>query len=153
MDNEPLARQGISSRVSKAGGEQQLVIELDQVGTPRHPQPGTLAKLCSTLKRAKVNIEAISVADSADCCCVRLIASPVNAAKAALTKAKFPLCTRSVLTVSAPNKPGELAAISAKLAKAGVNISYVYGSTSKREASVIVLAVDNLSKAERAIRR
>jgi len=112
---------------------------------------GVLAKLCGVLKRAKVNIEAISVADNADCCCARLIASPTRAAKAALTKAKHHFCTQQVLTVTAPNKPGQLERIAARLAKARVNINYVYGSTGAGESGKIVLAVSNVSRAAKVV--
>jgi len=122
-------------------------------------QPGMLAKLCGTFKRAKVNIEAISVADNADCCCVRLIASPTAKAKAALTKGRYNFCTSRVLTLNAPNQPGALEKVAAKLAKARVNINYVYASTAPRSApattrgssATIVLSVSDLNRAAKAI--
>jgi len=112
---------------------------------------GALSKLCDALKRAKVNIEAISVADNADCCCVRLIAKPAAGAKAALTKAKYSFCTQQVLTVGATNKPGELARISGRLARARVNINYVYGTTGGGESAMLVFSVSDVKKAQKAV--
>ena len=114
-------------------------------------KPGTLAKLCGVLKRAKVNIEAISVADSADCAWVRLVASPPAAAKAALTKARFNFCTQRALAIKAVNRPGELERIAAKLAKAGVNVNYVYGSGAGASPSTLVFSVSNLDRAAKAV--
>ncbi len=114
-------------------------------------KPGVLAKLCSALRRARVNIQAISVADSADCCWVRMVASPTAKAKAALTRGKYNFCTQRVLTVRAANKPGEMEKIAAKLARARVNINYVYGSTGDGSPSVIVLSVSNLARAAKAV--
>jgi hypothetical protein len=114
-------------------------------------KPGALAKLCGTLQRAKVNIDAISVADSADCAWVRLIASPTTAAKAALTKARFSFCTQRVLALKAVNRPGELERIAAKLAKVGVNVNYVYGSGAGASPSTLVLSVSNLERASKAV--
>ena len=114
-------------------------------------KPGTLAKLCGTLKRAKVNIEAISVADNAECCWLRLIASPAAKAKAALTRGKYSFCTQPVLTVMSVNQPGELARIADKLARAKVNINYVYASGVKGADSLVVLGVDDLARAAKAV--
>ena len=111
-------------------------------------KPGTLARLCAALRRAKVNIEAITVADNAECSWVRLVAAPAAAAKAALTKGRFNFCTQRVLALSVANRPGELARIAAKLARARVNINYVYGSNAKVPSSTLVLSVSDLDRAE-----
>jgi hypothetical protein len=114
-------------------------------------KPGTLAKLCGVLKRAKVNIDAISVADNADCAWVRLVASPAAAAKSALTDAHCSFCTQRVLALKAANRPGELESIAAKLAKAGVNVNYVYGSSMGTSPSTLVLSVSDLDRAAKAV--
>lgn len=116
-------------------------------------KPGTLAKLCTALRRAKVNIEAITVADNVECSWVRLMASPTAAAKAALTRGRFNFCTQRVLTLNVANRPGELERIAARLAKAGVNINYVYGSNAKGPSSALVLSVSDLDRAARAVGR
>ena len=115
-------------------------------------KPGTLAKLCGALKRAKVNIEAITVADNAECCWARLIASPAAAARQALTKGRFNFCTQSVLRLRVANKPGELERIAAKLAKARININYVYGSNAEGDSSTLVLSVADLQRAAKLLR-
>jgi len=114
-------------------------------------KPGTLAKLCGTLKRAKVNIGAISVADSADCAWVRLVVSPAAAAKAALSKGQFNFCTQRVLTVKVPNRPGELERVATKLAKARVNVNYVYGGSGNGPSSMLVFSVSDLDRASKAV--
>ncbi|MEP0766627.1 MAG: hypothetical protein HRF45_08830 [Fimbriimonadia bacterium] len=119
-------------------------------------QPGMLAKLCGVLKRAKVNIEAISVADNVDCAWVRIVASPANAAADALKKAGYNVCKQRVLTVKTVNKPGEMEAIATKLAKAKVNINYVYGTGAackdpECDCSVLVFGVSDVDAAEKAL--
>jgi len=110
-------------------------------------KPGTLAKLCGTLKRAKVNIDAVSVSENAECCWVRMVASPAVTAKRVLGKAKYHYCVQPVLTLAAHNRPGELERVASKLARAGVNINYVYGSNSKGVPSTLVLSVGDLKRA------
>ncbi len=114
-------------------------------------KPGTLAKLCRVLKRAKVNIDAVSVSDNAECCWVRLVASPAAAARTALTKARISFCTQRVLTLNVYNRSGELERISSRLARAGVNINYVYGSNARGSASTLVLCVSDLQRAANAL--
>jgi len=116
-------------------------------------RPGQLAKVTGALARAKVNIEAISVADTADCCLVRLVTSAAAKTKQALTKAKVSFCQQPVLTVKLPNAPGQLAALARKLADAGVNVQYVYGSAAAAgQDSTIVLRVDDLDKAQKVLK-
>jgi len=109
-------------------------------------KPGQLARLCKALARAKVNILAVSVADNADSGDVRFVCDRAGAARQALKKAKINAWMRDVLVLSLPNEPGALAGVSAKLAAAGINIDYVYGSTAG-EAGEIVLAVSDTAKA------
>ena len=115
-------------------------------------QPGTLAKLCAALARAKVNIDALSVADNADCCWVRLVASPAPKAKRALKRGRFNFCTQRVLTLKAANRPGELARVAARLARAGININYVYGSGATGAGSVLVLSTCDVDQAAKLVR-
>jgi len=114
---------------------------------------GMLAKLGKALRRAKVNIVAMSVADAADVCVIRLITSSAAKAAAALKKARMVVCKQPVVTAKLANKPGSLGAAAARLAKAKVNIDYVYGSTGAgKEAALIVFAVDNPAKAAKLLK-
>lgn len=110
-------------------------------------KPGTLAKLCGALKRAKVNIDAVSVSENAECCWVRMVASPAATAKRVLGKAKYHYCIQPVLTLQAHNRPGELERVASKLSRAGVNINYVYGSNTKGVPSTLVLSVSDMKRA------
>ena len=115
-------------------------------------KPGTLAKLCGALRRAKVNIDAVSVSENAECCWVRMVASPAAAAKKTLAKRRYHFCVQPVLTLQAHNRPGELERVASRLAKAGVNINYVYGSNAKGVPSTLVMSVSDLKRATLAIR-
>ncbi len=112
---------------------------------------GTLASLCKLLKKSKVNVEAISVSDNTDCGWVRIVATPSAKARAALAKAGYLVCAQLVVTTQADNRPGELERIANRLAKVGVNISYVYGSTARDRPSTIVLGVSDVDRAVGAL--
>lgn len=114
---------------------------------------GTLALLCSRLRKAGVNLDAISVSDNTDCGWVRLIASPAAKARAALERAGYTVCARQVVTAMVTDRPGELERLATRLAKAGVNVNYVYGSApgAKGASSMLVFGVSDVAKATKAL--
>jgi len=103
-------------------------------------KPGMLAKLCECLAAAKVNIQAISVADSAEAGLVRMVVSDARAAKKALGDEGIAVYERWVRLVELPNKVGALAEMARSLAKRKVNILYAYGTASPgRGKSLLVV--------------
>lgn len=111
-------------------------------------KPGQLAKVCAALTRAKVNIDAVTVVDTAEAGIIRLVTSSNAKAKVALQKAGMNVMQQSVLVVKMANTPGALATAARKLAAKGINIEYVYGSGApKGQLSTIVLGVSDIIKA------
>ncbi len=90
---------------------------------------GALAAAAKALAAARVNIEGLSVVDTADAAEVRMIVSSAPKAERALAKAGIGYTTQAVEVVSLMDTRGALAAFAAKLAKKGVNIHYIYGTT------------------------
>jgi len=115
-------------------------------------QPGELAKLCGVLRQAKVNIVAGSVTDASDACIVRLICDKPAVAARALKRKKVAVMARKVVAVSLPNSPGGLEQAAKKLARAGINIDYMYGTTHPGcDEAVVVFAVSDPRKAAKAL--
>ncbi len=111
-------------------------------------KPGQVAKVAATLARAKVNIEAISVVDSAEVGVVRLITSSNAKARAALKKAGLNVVQTPVIITKLPNEPGALAKAAGKLAAAKVNVEYIYGSAARKgQPSTIVIGVSDIERA------
>jgi hypothetical protein len=111
-------------------------------------KPGTLARMGEVLRKAKVNLLALSVVDSAEACLVRMIVDNTAKGGMALTRAGMKPIREPVLALDLPNEPGALAEVAALLAKADVNVSYVYGSAPRgAETALAVLGVDDLRKA------
>jgi len=113
-------------------------------------KPGQLSTLCRALARAKVNIKAIAVSDTIDHGVVRLVTDKNAKARAVLSKMKISFSESPVLAVKMPNKPGALGAAAAKLARAKINIEYVYGSTAgAKRAATIIMRVSDAKKAQK----
>ncbi len=90
---------------------------------------GALALATRALAAAKVNIDGLSVLENADTGIVRIIVSNANRAKKALARSGISATVQAVEMVTMTDKVGSMAAAAAKLAKAGVNINYAYGTT------------------------
>ncbi len=111
-------------------------------------KPGQMAKVAAALARAKVNIEAISVVDSAEVGIVRLVTSSNAKARAALKKAGLNVVQTPVIIANLPNEPGALAKATRKLAAAKVNVEYIYGSAARKgQPSTIVIGVSDIKRA------
>ena len=114
--------------------------------------PGRLGHLCACLAAKKINIIAISVVESANMGLVRMV---VDKTAVALKMLKdYPLTTsvEEVLELSAPNKPGVLAKLSAKLGKKRVNIEYVYGTAAGRGKTNLILKPSSIKRAKPLLR-
>ena len=115
-------------------------------------KPGTLAKFCAMLSKASVNIEAVFASEDAECNWVHLIASPDSKAERALNEAGYHFFTEKVLIVMLDNQPGELERVASALGSAGVNISYIYGSSGvEGSAFTLVVSADDLETAGKAL--
>lgn len=92
-------------------------------------RPGTLARVCDVLGRAKINIHAISTSDTVDHIVVRIVVSDPAAAMRIFQEHGSLVVATDVLLVHGFNKAGSLAAIAHALADANENIEYVYSAT------------------------
>lgn len=90
---------------------------------------GELARLASVLAEAKVNIQALSITDGIHTGVVKVVVDQPNQARDALEAADLQFTEQQVLAVPLANTPGALAELCGKLAKDGLSIDYVYGST------------------------
>ncbi len=115
-------------------------------------KPGQLAKLCKAIATDKINILAISVVDTADTGAVRLVVDNVVKASKSLKKLNLLVHIREVLIATCHNKLGVLEKIASKLAKAGINIDYAYGSTNKNsKEAMCVFSVSDPKKADKIL--
>jgi len=114
-------------------------------------KPGTLATICSELAAKAVNITAIMAAPDQPGG-LRLVATPHGAAKKVLESMQLPYSEEEAIALRITDRPGALGRVTRKLADAGVNILYAYGSIVKGEQrALIVLGVSDVAKAEKLL--
>ena len=115
-------------------------------------RPGTLARVCDTLAEAKINIYAISTSDTVDHIVVRMVLSdPQKALRVFEERGSLALATE-VLMIDGSNKPGSLAEIAHRLAKAKINIDYAYCATSPHaQKGLLILRASDPKKAMKVL--
>ena len=117
-------------------------------------KPGTLAKVCEELARQKINIYALTIADSVDHAVVRMVVSDTARALALFEERGVLVVDCKVLTVENSNKPGSLARIASRLAQAKINIDYAYLATSPTaKTGLLVLRVRDPKRALKVLKR
>jgi hypothetical protein len=118
-------------------------------------ETGRLVDMLTPLARSKIDILALSVADSADFGIVRLVVSDPEKAVSALHEAGFTLRVNEVLSYQVPDVPGGLLrTIVEPLAKAGINLEYFYAFIqSEAGKATVVLKATDLDRAEAVLKR
>ncbi|MGE5454770.1 MAG: ACT domain-containing protein [Methylocystaceae bacterium] len=105
---------------------------------------GRLGKVTQVLGENKINIRALSIADTSDFGILRLIVNDPEQAYQVLKTNGFTVSTTEVLAVQVPDTPGGLAKVLMIMGEGSINIEYLYafiGNTSK-DALVIFKVAD-----------
>ena len=120
------------------------------VSTPS--RPGVLARICSTLAGAGVNLSGICAAEVGGRGKIRMVVSDPGKAKKALADAKIRSGEEPALLLTLEDRPGTVAQIAQRLAAARINIKCAYATTpAGGGAAQVVLVVPNVEKAEKAL--
>jgi len=111
-------------------------------------KPGVLAQVLGEFARARVNVIAMTMMDSAEHGVMRAVFTNSKKAREILSKINMPFNETEVLCVNLANKAGAFAAVAEKLAKSHINISYAYCTAgAKGGRTTGVLKVANVEKA------
>ena len=117
-------------------------------------KPGTLADVCNELAKAGINIFALTISDTADHSVVRMVVSKPAKALAIFEERGVLTVESKVLVIENNNKPGSLAKLAARLAKAKINIEYAYLATSAgAKKGMLVLRCDDTKGALKVLRK
>jgi hypothetical protein len=113
---------------------------------------GVLADLAADLGRHGICIRALTVANLVDHAVIRLVVTDPQKALHLLGDRGVLALTSEVLAIDMPDQAGALADIARRLARAGVNIEYAYGSgPASAGRAVAYMHVSDLKKARAAL--
>lgn len=112
-------------------------------------RPGILARTCSILSEAGVNILAMAVHDTMDNAVVRFLVDQPTKAILLLEQEELYVQEQDVLVIEIDNQAGTLARICQSLAEADINIAYAYcTATLKQECGCLVIRTDQIERAQ-----
>ena len=131
-----------------------MISKTTQFVVPLANKPGTLARICSLLGDAQVNIIGLFVPEAkGEAQAARVMVVDVAGARAALRKAKVRFSEEEVLDVELDNRPGAFGEFAGKLAKNRVNITHAYATTAPFARARVVVAVSDIGKALAALKQ
>jgi len=118
-------------------------------------ETGTLARLCRSLAEGGVNLLALSAPEEHTRGAVRLLVANREIAARALAKAGYRFDVEEVIFVELKNRPGALAKAVEKLARANIDVRYLYATAytkAQKTAAVIAVADEDLERAAKLVR-
>jgi hypothetical protein len=114
---------------------------------------GLLSEISTTIANAKVNINAICAYEMEDKAYFVLITDKNAKAKRALGPWGIEIKEEDVVAVEMPNRAGELLKVAKKVADAGINIKYMYGTAGAGKSSICVFKTADDKKAIKVINK
>ncbi len=115
-------------------------------------KPGVLSQVLDAFAKAKVNIVAMTMMDSAEHGVMRVVFGGSKKAESVLAKLNMPYNQTEVLCMGLDNKAGALADVAGKLAKNHINIAYAYVTAGARGGKTTgILKVANVKKAVKVL--
>jgi len=130
--------------MAKANKVNQLIVE-----TP--DEVGMMAKVCSAISDAGINIKAISAYVKEGKGYFMLLTEDSSKAEQALKSAGFTASQEEVIAIELENEVGAAKKTTQKLADAGVNLKYCYGSTGNGTMALLVFNSNDNEKALKAL--
>lgn len=122
---------------------------IQQISVFLENRSGQLSEITGLLAEQHIDLRAIHIAETADYGVLRLIAADPQEASRILLEHGFILSMTPVIAVTVPDEPGGLAKLLAILAKAGMDIEYMYSVFSRRESlACMIFRVADIQRME-----
>lgn len=122
-------------------------MSVNQVSVFLENKPGTLNKLTDVLATNKINIRALSLAETSEFGIVRMIVNDVFDATNVLKENNFVATLTPVLAYAIKDEAGYLNNLLKNFTEANVNIEYMYAFAGK-ERAYMIFRVNDTKKAE-----
>jgi hypothetical protein len=122
---------------------------VDQISVFVENKPGKLNEVTKVLSDNKIDIRAMSLADTADFGILRVIVGDTIHAIEVLRSSGCVVSLTPVLAIEIKDEPGSLGVVLDTLANGGVNIEYMYAFiTRKAQGAYVVMRVEDNDKAQ-----
>ena len=113
---------------------------------------GRLTEVLETIGKEKINITALTIADTSDYGILRMIVSSPEKAYNLLKEKGFTVNLTEVLSIKTPTEAGSFAQAMRVFSEEGISIEYLY-AFSLGSTAMIVIRTENREKALEAIQK
>lgn len=129
-------------------------MKVKQVSVFLENRRGRLLEALQALKKADINITALSIADTSEFGILRMITSDPEKTRKILEKNNFVVKENEVIAVTVEDRPGGLAEVLSVLNDAGLNVEYIYAFVRRAgEKAVVVIRTEDISEGIKALKR
>ncbi len=120
-------------------------MKLKQISVFLENRKGRLWKALNVLSEAKINIRALSIADTSEFGILRMIVPQPDEAIDILEENNFVVKINDVIGVGVPDEPGGLDRILGILNKSDINVEYLYAFVEKKgKQAMVVLKTEDI---------
>ena len=114
-------------------------MSIKQISVFLENKAGRLAEVTKILGENNININALSIADTAEFGILRLIVSDPDKVHDVLSRAGFSVSSTDVIAIAVDDKPGGLGIALKYLEEAKVDIEYIYAFVGKTSGQALVI--------------
>jgi hypothetical protein len=123
-------------------------MKINQISVFLENTKGRLFEVCSILGRHKINMRALTIAESQDFGVLRIVVDKPEEAVKILRENGFVTNLTDIVAVEVDDQPGGLAYILQVLSEQGINVEYMYGFLEKAsDKALLVFRFDDPDKA------
>lgn len=128
-------------------------MKLKQISVFLENRKGRLWKALNILSNAKINIRALSIADTSEFGILRMIVSDTELAKQILEDSNFVVKVNEVIAVGVSDNPGGLEGVLEIFNEMDVNVEYIYAFVEKNgEKAVVVIRTEDIDAGVNALK-
>ncbi|ADZ09256.1 amino acid-binding ACT domain protein [Methanobacterium lacus] len=128
-------------------------MKLKQISVFLENRKGRLWKALNILSNAKINIRALSIADTSEFGILRMIVSDTELAKQILEESNFVVKVNEVIAVGVSDNPGGLEGVLEIFNEMDVNVEYIYAFVEKNgEKAVVVIRTEDIDAGVNALK-
>ncbi len=126
-----------------------------QISVSLENVPGKFLEISEILRTERINIRAISVADTADISTVRFVTDNPEKTATVLRSHGHAVKETSVIAVEVPDHPGGLQAVLKPLKTSSINVTYFYPYLGRGESGqpIVIVGVDKTEKAVEVLKK
>jgi len=122
-----------------------IKMKLKQISVFLENKKGRLQKALNIISNAKINIRALSIADTSEFGILRMIVPEPDKAQQILEENDFVVKVSDVIAVGVSDKPGGLDSVLEILNRADVNVEYLYAFVEKKcENAIVVIRTEDI---------